>query len=227
MNRGWFITGTDTGIGKTRVACALTRALALAGHRVAALKPIAAGCHATPAGWRNEDAEALMASANVDLPYEIVNPYALPAPIAPHIAASETGVAIERDRIIECVRRASENADYVVAEGAGGWLVPINEKETLADLAVALQLPVILVTGLRLGCLNHALLTARAIRTSGATLAGWVANAIDPEMARREDNLVYLRQHLGAPMLASFDYDPHTDIDSLAGAFDITRLLAP
>lgn len=225
MTRGWFITGTDTGAGKTRVACALTRALARAGHRVAALKPVAAGCRATPNGWRNDDAEALIACAGVDLPYELVNPYSLPAPVAPHIAASETGVTIERSRIVECVQHVSTHADFVVVEGAGGWLVPIDENETLADVAAALKLPVILVVGLRLGCINHALLTTQAIRSHGTTLAGWVANAVDPEMERRTENLAYLQRRIGAPLLATFAHEPHADIEELARAFDLAPLL--
>ena len=185
MNRpaGYFITGTDTGIGKTVVTLGLMRWLQDRGRRVAAMKPVASGCERTPQGLRNEDALQLQQQASMPLDYDVVNPYAFEPPIAPHIAASQAGVQIELDIIRQGVRLLAEHADLVCVEGVGGWLVPLNGEESVADLAVSLGLGVVLVVGMRLGCLNHALLTAQAIQASGASLAGWVANCLPPKSA--------------------------------------------
>jgi len=199
---GLFITGTDTGVGKTLVAVSLVRALAAQGMRVAAMKPIAAGAVNTPRGLRNDDAEALAAAANVAAPYERINPYCLAAPVSPHIAAAEAGVTIEVSMIARRFGELAERADCVIVEGAGGWLAPISDHETVADVARALALPVLLVVGLRLGCLNHALLSARAIEADGLTLAGWIGNSIDPAFERREENLAALERRLGRAPLA-------------------------
>ena len=225
MSRGFFITGTDTGTGKTLIACALLRALALRGFRVAAMKPVASGCHPTGNGLRNDDANKLMTCASVALTYDIVNPYALPAPIAPHLAAREIGMRIKIDTIIAAYRAAASQADCVVVEGAGGWLVPINESETMADLAEALQIPVILVAGIRLGCINHALLTTAAMDARRVGLAGWIANTIDPECMRSADIVSSLRERIAAPLLGIVPHQTDLNVDAIAGLLDIDRLL--
>jgi dethiobiotin synthetase len=197
-----FVTGTDTGVGKTRVACALLRALARHHGRVAGMKPVAAGAVATAAGWASEDALLLRAASTVAAPPELDNPVLLPDPLSPHLAAERAGRAIDIDHLVRCHRALARRCDAVVVEGAGGFLVPLTAVLTGADLAAALRLPVVLVVGLRLGCLNHALLTAQAIAARGLALAGWVANRIDPAMAAADDNIAYLCARLPAPMLA-------------------------
>lgn len=198
--KGFFITGTDTEIGKTVVAAALTRALAASGRRVAVMKPVASGAEPTAEGLRNADALALMAAANVPAAYERVNPYCFVPAVSPHIAARDHGTAVDLSVIRTCFEALAAHADRVVVEGAGGWLAPVTESAAMADMALALRLPVILVVGLRLGCLNHALLTHESIRSHGATFAGWVANSIDPAMERAAENLATLRSRLGEPL---------------------------
>lgn len=201
--RAFFVTGTDTGVGKTYAACALLRAASAAGLSTLGLKPVAAGCEETDGGLRNEDALALMAASTVALPYAQVNPFALRAALAPHIAAAQEGRRLRSAQITGLVRGAlmQGRADFTLVEGAGGWRVPLNENETLADVARELALPVLLVVGIRLGCINHALLTAEAIRHDGLRLAGWVANAIDPQMEAQQENIDTLRERLAAPLL--------------------------
>lgn len=203
MNRpaGYFITGTDTGIGKTVVTLGLMRWLQDRGRRVAAMKPVASGCERTPQGLRNEDALQLQQQASMPLNYDVVNPYAFEPPIAPHIAASQAGVRIELDTIRQGVRQLAEHADLVCVEGVGGWLVPLNGEESVADLAVSLGLGVVLVVGMRLGCLNHALLTAQAIQAGGASLAGWVANCLPPVPDYLDENISTLKSMISAPFL--------------------------
>ncbi len=196
--RGYFVSGTDTGVGKTRVAVALVHALRAQGLRVAVMKPVAAGC---APGAPNEDVSVLMQAANVAADVDDVNPYRFDAAIAPHIAAAQAGVRIELDRVADAFARLAAGADTVVVEGAGGWRVPLNDREDMADLAARLGLPVLLVVGLRLGCLNHALLTADAVMRRGVPWAGWVANVIDPAMACVEDNLATLHRRLPGPCL--------------------------
>ncbi len=195
----YFITGTDTEVGKTLVSCALLLHLRTTHARVVGMKPVAAGT--TPDG-DNEDAMALRAAGSMRVPRELDNPYCLPLPMSPHLAARAAGQRIEVGLLLERYRQLAALADAVVVEGAGGFHVPLNESHTGADLALALQLPIVLVVGLRLGCLNHALLTAEAIRARGLTLAGWVANRIDPQMQAQEDNIAYLREQLKAPLWA-------------------------
>jgi dethiobiotin synthetase len=202
MKVGYFVTGTDTEVGKTLISSALLLHLRTQHARVVGMKPVAAGTVITPEGEDNEDAQALRACGSIRVPRELDNPYCLPLPLSPHLAARAAGVRIELPVLVERYRQLAAQADAVVVEGAGGFFVPLNERETGADLAQALQLPVLLVVGLRLGCLNHALLTAEAIRTRGLTLAGWVANRIDPQMSSQEDNIAFLRERLGAPMWA-------------------------
>lgn len=203
---GVFVTGTDTGVGKTVFSAALARTLAREGVRVAAMKPIAAGAALTELGLRNDDALALTAAANVEVPYEFANPYCFPLAASPHIAAREAGVAIDVPSICHAFDTLACRAEFVIVEGAGGWLAPISERDTMASVATALCLPVVLVVGMRLGCLNHALLTAEAVRASELKLAGWVANEIDPAMTHLEENIRTLAQRLGAELLARISY---------------------
>jgi dethiobiotin synthetase len=199
----YFITGTDTGVGKTLISCALLHAFAAQGRRVAGFKPVAAGCDANR---QNDDAKALHTVSSQPLSYERVNPYCLHEAIAPHIAAQHENVRIEMPRILAAYRELAEQADVVIVEGAGGLLVPLNEQQDNADLALELGLPVILVTGMRLGCLNHALLTVEAIKARGLTLAGWVANVIDADMKCLEENISALQQRIAAPLLGVVPY---------------------
>lgn len=196
--RGLFVTGTDTGVGKTRVAVALIHVLRAQGLRVAAMKPVAAG-HAP--GELNEDVAALLQAANAAADLRDVNPYAFAEPVAPHIAAQLAGVRIELDVIAAAYFRLAATADVVVVEGAGGWRVPLNERDDMADLAQRLDLPVVLVVGLRLGCLNHALLTAESIAHRQLPWAGWVGNHVDPAMACPAENVAALHARLPGPCL--------------------------
>lgn len=201
MRRDFFVTGTDTGVGKTLVSTALLHAWRRRGHAVAGMKPVASGAAVTPQGLRNEDALALQAAASRDWPYEVVNPYVFAPPIAPHLAAAEAGVTVGLEAIARSLQTLRSAADVVVVEGAGGFLVPLAPGLSFADLPGQLGLEVILVVGLRLGCLNHAFLTAEAVERRGLRLAGWVGNGIDPGFARLEDNLDSLRRGLPAPCL--------------------------
>lgn len=217
MARGLFVTGTDTGVGKTLVAAALVRGHARTGARAVGMKPVAAGgLVVTSDGLVNEDVIALRAAGNVDAPLAAVNPYVFEAPIAPHIGAARAGVEISLDRIRDAHAALAANADAVVVEGAGGFLVPLSDTLDFADVAVALGLPVVLVVGMRLGCLNHALLTREAILRRGLRIAGWVANRIDPEMAAFDDNLETLTARMQAPRLAIVPHLATTDGTSLA-----------
>jgi len=199
--RGLFVTGTDTGVGKTLIACGLVRALTARGFTVAVLKPVASGSLRTSEGLRNEDALALAACANAGQTYDEVNRYCFEPPVSPHIAADEAGISIDIGTIADDFRRLAARTDWVVAEGAGGWYAPIGPARTMADLAGALPASVLLVVGLRLGCLNHAALTGEAIRARGLHLAGWLASAVDPEFARAPENLTALTRALGEPPL--------------------------
>ena len=209
--RGVFVTGTDTDVGKTLISCAFLHAFRLAGKTALGMKPVAAGCEIQSQGLMCGDVTALRQASSVQAPIEWVNPYAFEPPVAPHIAAEEAGVTIDLERIREAFLKLAEYAEIVVVEGAGGFRVPLNSHEDSADLARKLGLPVVLVVGMRLGCLNHALLTADAIRARGLTFAGWVANRIDPEMARFEANLEALQQRLGAPLLGVVEYEVAPD----------------
>ena len=236
MSLAYFVTGTDTGVGKTRVSTALLRALHRAGHaRVVGMKPVAAGCEWVEAEdgrsghWLNEDVAALRAAGTLAVPSQFDNPYALPDPVSPHIAARRAGECIDLDHLESTFHALRQHADAVVVEGAGGFIVPLHDRDddasadrdgpgwvTSADLAVRLRLPVILVVGLRLGCLNHALLTQEAVLSRGLTLAGWVANLIDPDMPEQEANVATLRRRLQAPMLARWGWTPAASADDLA-----------
>lgn len=221
MPSGLFVTGTDTGVGKTYISCLLLHALAARNMAVVGMKPIAAGCE--NGQWR--DVELLRFASNVDVPLHDLNPYALQTPIAPHIAARQEGVAIEIEHIKQCYDRLARNAEVVVVEGAGGFLVPINVLETTADLAKALDRPVILVTGMRLGCINHALLTVQAIKHAGLCLAGWVANCIDPGMQAQEENIVALQQRIDAPLLGCVPFAETFDLTQQAQRIEVDKLI--
>ena len=195
LRQSLFIAGTDTGVGKTWIATRLLQALVAEGCRVAGMKPVAAGAIATPAGLRNDDALLLAAAGNVAIPYEILNPYCLQQATSPHIAAAAAGVHIDRVEIRTKFARIASNAEFVIVEGAGGWLAPIGDPfqpgqsgPTMADVAEDFQLPVLLVVGMRLGCINHALLTSDAILARRLALAGWIANPIDPEFMPGTDH---------------------------------------
>ena len=217
MNVEYFVVGTDTGIGKTHATCALLYALARSHPRVCGMKPVAAGGVQTDDGFSNEDSIAHRTASTVRVPPELDNPILLPEPLSPHIAAARVGTPISFDVVLDAVARLRERTDALVVEGAGGFLVPLSETHTGADLAVALGMPLVLVVGMRLGCLNHALLTAEAIRARGLTLAGWIANRVDPHFLCPEENLAYLRGHLGAPLWADLPFssapDPCADAD--------------
>ena len=205
---GVFVTGTDTGVGKTLVACALLRRLAADGTSAVGMKPVAAGCEETPAGRTSEDVEALIAASTVRAERALMNPYALREAIAPHIAAAHESVRVDLEHLVACYTRLAGIARWVVVEGVGGFRVPLNESQDSAELARMLALPVVLVVGMRLGCLNHALLTREAIRSRGLRLAGWVANRIDPAMARCDENIGFLKRALDAPLLGEI---PHVE----------------
>ena len=194
-----YVTGTDTGIGKTLASCALLHALRGHGLRAVGMKPVASGCERVDGEWRNADALALQAAGEAGIAYADVNPFALEHPLAPELAARDADTEVRLQPILEAHARLSAHADALVVEGVGGWAAPLSAPLMQADLVRALRLPVLLVVGLRLGCLNHALLSARAIAADGAHLAGWIASHVDPAMERVEDNLAMLRERLPAP----------------------------
>ena len=222
--RGFFVTGTDTGVGKTLICCALVRALAARGMTVIGMKPVAAGAAATAEGWLNDDVAQLRAAANATAPLSLINPYCFELAVAPHLAAREAGVQIELDPIAAALDRLSAQAGLVIVEGVGGFRVPLNDRHDSADLAARLALPVILVVGLRLGCLNHALLTAEAIRARGLRLAGWIANRIDPQMPFADQNIAALSERLDAPLLADVAHACAPDPRQIAAGIDLTLL---
>ena len=224
MNSAFFVTGTDTGVGKTLVSCALLHAFAGRGFSVVGMKPVAAGCEETPAGLRCEDVARLRAAANVSAPAQWVNPYALAPAIAPHIAAAQAGVEINLDTIAQAFRQLREMANVVVVEGVGGFMVPFNEREDAADLAQRLELSVILVVGLRLGCLSHALLSAEAVKRRGLVLAGWVANQVEPDMPFLQDNVAALQQRLQAPLLGTVPYLETPSAGEVSGLLQVELL---
>ncbi|HPM25466.1 MAG TPA: dethiobiotin synthase [Phycisphaerae bacterium] len=205
-SRGVFVTGTDTGIGKTFCSVGLVEAAVARGVRVGVMKPVAAGATRRADGWRNDDAEQLISAARSTLPYDCVNPYCLPEPLSPHLAARAAGVTLDLAVIRSGCERISFGSDWTLVEGAGGWLAPLTDRETIADLARLLDFPVLMVVGLKLGCLNHAQLTWNAVAASGCRRAGWIANRIDPTMAAADANLQTLSERLGEAPLATI---PH------------------
>jgi dethiobiotin synthetase len=214
---GFFVTGTDTGVGKTLVACGLLRAHVARGMTAAGMKPVATGITPGTPG----DVEQLRAAGNVTAPGDEVNPYGFARPIAPHIAAGQAGVRIELERIERAFRALAARAQVVVVEGIGGFCVPLGDGADTAQLAARLALPVVLVVGMRLGCLNHALLTVEAIERRKLKLAGWVANHIDPQMAAARENVRGLEQRISAPLLARIEFAAKPDSRALASTFDI------
>jgi dethiobiotin synthetase len=221
--RGVFVTGIDTGIGKTHASVALLRAHRARGRRASGMKPVASGCRATREGLRNEDAEALIAASDPAPAYVLCNPFAFEPAIAPHIAAREASVELSLRPIDAAFREIAARTDRIVVEGVGGWAVPLSDSLMQADLVRALALPVVLVVGLRLGCINHTLLTARAIEADGCALAGWIANRIDPEMAFADENLATLRGRLAAPLLGELAFG--ADANDAGALIDAVSLL--
>ena len=212
----YFITGTDTAVGKTFVTCALLHNFREQGMEAIGMKPIAAGADMTPEGLRNDDIEALREASSVPLDSEALNCYLLAEPIAPHIAAANEDIDIDLDFIRQRFDQLAELADTVLVEGVGGFIVPLSDTIDTADLAADLDLPVILVVGMRLGCLNHALLTQEAIRARGLTLAGWVANQIDPEMAELDANVEALEERIRAPLLGVIEWQKRPDATTVS-----------
>jgi len=216
MKQAYFVTGTDTEVGKTFISTALIRHFVAAGKQVAGMKPVASGCEPDTQGlWEgqlaNEDMAALYAASNVKAPLEMINPYRFAPAIAPHIAAQQVGVNIDIDVIAGHFHALQAMSELVIVEGAGGFFVPLNATQTMADLALRLNVPLILVVGMRLGCINHALLTVEAIKARGLTLAGWVANRIDPDMNMFEENLTSLQQRIDAPCLSVVGWQEKAD----------------
>lgn len=223
---GVFVTGTDTGIGKTRIAQALVAGLRNAGQRCVGMKPVATGAIETPQGRRSEDALALMAQASVQAPYALINPYLFIPPIAPHIAAREAGIAVRFAHIGAAYAALCDLADSVVVEGVGGWRAPLGEEGGVAELVNYLELPVILVVGIRLGCINHALLTAESIVRSAGALTGWVANIVEPGLAHEEDNIATLCEALPATCLGVLPYAPEANAQVCAAALSVLPVFA-
>lgn len=217
MPCGYFVTGTDTDSGKTLLTLGLMQQLQSRGLQVLGMKPVAAGAEQTAAGARNDDALQLQAQASRPIDYREVNPYCFDPPIAPHLAAAQVGQEIDFSLIERRFKQLAGGADRVLVEGAGGWLVPLGADRTMADLARALDLPVILVVGVRLGCINHALLSAASIRAAGGRLAGWIANQVDPAMREQEANFDTLVQWLDAPCLGRVPWLVHPTPAAVAG----------
>ncbi|MGB7815804.1 MAG: dethiobiotin synthase [Methylotenera sp.] len=206
MKKAFFITGTDTGVGKTYAACKLIQDYVAQGYKVIGMKPVAAGCEFVDGEWVNEDVLRLTQTSNVKAPRELVNPYSFKAPIAPHIAAEQAGVEIKIEVIQQAFNQLASMADIVIVEGAGGFLVPLNHRQSMADLAAALDNPVILVVGMKLGCINHTLLTLEAIKARQLVLHGWIANQIEPGMAVYDENIAAIAQKMGANCMANYPY---------------------
>jgi dethiobiotin synthetase len=206
MKQAFFITGTDTDVGKTYVACQLIKDYVAQGYKVVGMKPVAAGGDFVEGKWLNDDVLKLEAASNVKAPRELVNPYSFKEAIAPHIAAEKVSVAIKIDVIQQAFKRLADMTDIVIVEGAGGFLVPINATESMADLAVALNIPVILVVGMKLGCINHSLLTAEAIKARQLNLHGWIANQIAPDMAFCDENIAAIAQKLHMNCMKNYPY---------------------
>lgn len=218
---GVYVTGTDTGIGKTLASCAMLHALRGRGLRAIGMKPVASGCEWSDGGWRNADARALQAAGEPGIAYADINPFALEQPLAPELAARDAGTEVTLAPILAAHARLASVADAMVVEGVGGWAAPLSATLDQADLVRALRLPVVLVIGLRLGCLSHALLSARAIAADGLRLAGWIGSHVDPHMARVDDNLAMLRARLPAPCWGVLPHRPDAAPDSLAGCLQI------
>lgn len=219
-----YVTGTDTGIGKTLASCALLHALRGHGLRAVGMKPVASGCERIDGEWKNADALALQRAGEPGVAYADINPFALERPLAPELAARDAGIEVSLQPILAAHARLADEADALVVEGVGGWCAPLSASLMQADLVRALRVPVLLVVGLRLGCLNHALLSARAIAADGVHLAGWIGSHVDPAMERVEDNLAMLRQRMPAPCWGVFPHVPDADLGKLASLLRIPVL---
>ncbi len=224
MTKAYFITGTDTDIGKTHIATALIQHFVALNFKTIGMKPISAGCDMHNGQLKNEDALQLLAASNVTAPYSLVNPYAFAPAIAPHLAANLEGETISIAHIQAAYTQLTALAEVLIVEGAGGFLVPINDTETIADLSVALNIPVILVVGMRLGCINHALLSVLAIEQKGLKLSGWIANEIDTEMPRLHENIASLTARINAPYLGFVAWQKGAGVDKLCSQLDLSRL---
>jgi dethiobiotin synthetase len=221
-----FVAGTDTGVGKSVVSASLLAAARAAGRSTAAMKPIASGCEEIDGKLRNEDALLLQQYCTLDLSYEQINPVALRAAVAPHLAAQLEGRQLSLQRLVGFTRAMfTQRADFTVVEGAGGWRVPLNQREFLSGLVQVLQLPVVLVVGIRLGCINHAVLSAEAIAADGLELVGWVANHLSTDMPLAAENIQTLKQLLPAPCLGELPWQPGSQPESFAALLDINLLL--
>ena len=216
MTSGYFVTGTDTECGKTLVTLGMMHLYKKTGYRVVGMKPVASGSRSTPRGLRNEDAMEIQHQAAVVADYRLINPYAFEPAIAPHLAASTAGIRLEIDVIEACYRQLAEASDRILVEGVGGWRVPLGTDWGVAELAQALDLPVILVVGVRLGCINHGLLSVESILGSGCRLAGWVANRVDPEMLEPEGSIETLTRLIEAPLLGELPYMDNPDAGDVA-----------
>lgn len=228
MNNGaWFVTGTDTGVGKTTAAAACLSVLATTGHKVVGMKPIVSGGVNRGDQIVYQDVEILKQCSNIKVSNELINPYAFVPAIAPHLAARDAHIEIDINQIISCFQHLRALADCVVIEGVGGWSVPIGRDQTMGDVAKALNCPVILVVGMRLGCLNHSILTANAIQSAGLSLVAWIANEIDPGFERFDDNLQELVDRINRPLLGIIPYQQRQPLNfsKIAGYLDLTSLL--
>jgi dethiobiotin synthetase len=224
--KSFFVAGTDTDAGKTLVASGLLVKAARQGLTTAAVKPVAAGCEETESGLRNSDALMLQQAMTLELPYDQINPLAFKEPIAPHIAAMHEGKTLQANRLAGfCRGTLMQPVDLVLIEGAGGWKVPLNPRETLANVAVELNVPVILVVGMKLGCINHALLTAESIAKDGLKLAGWVANRIDADMSCYEENVMTLKTLIQAPLLGEVPFVSEPTADKVSEYLSVDELL--
>jgi dethiobiotin synthetase len=223
--KGVFVAGTDTQCGKTEISLAVMSALQARGIRVLGMKPVASGCERTSSGPRSEDARRLRALGSIEADYDLVNPYAFEPPIAPHIAAGQSGSEIELAVIRNAATALSAQCDFLVVEGVGGWRVPLGPALFVSDLPLALGLPVLMVCGLKLGCINHTLLTADSIRATGNPLIGWVANQVNPEMRARQENLATLAALIDAPCLGVIPWLTSPDSRPIAEQLAVDVLL--
>lgn len=224
MKQGFFITGTDTGVGKTWSTVALMRYFSHQGKTVVGMKPVASGCVEQNGRLRNADALLLQQYASRPIPYEQVNPYALQLPVSPHIAAAKSNQIIRFETVITAFETLTMQADIVLVEGVGGWRVPLNEQQDIADLAATLNLPVIVVVAIRLGCISHARLTCEAVQASGVPCAGWIATCLDKDMLCRQENIRTLRRSLPVPLLGVLPYAETADFDLFANRISLPEL---
>jgi len=222
MKPGFFITGTDTGVGKTAVSLALLSLFSTQGYSVVGMKPVAAGCHWLEGELKNDDALLLQKYSSIQVDYKIINPYAFESPVSPHLANS--GQPVQLDCITQSLAKLQAIADIVIVEGAGGWLAPLSNQLDIADLALALELPVILVVAIRLGCINQARLSVQAIQASGVQCAGWIAICIDPEMRRLTENIETITDKLDIPLLGVLPYTTKMDYSAWANLLNLGKL---